>query len=143
MVHGIVMLIASTSYLTQARIVQLHDVVTVDILPPTKPPRPSVRGASMARYIGSKYTVAKPTISADRTVVIEQVQVQPRGTHAAIHRPSSVQPQTVLEFSNKVVKLDSAIQPTIPASFRTTPIAYPSVLLRQLKLGRQTEKSYR
>ncbi len=116
MIHGIVMLIASTFYITQARIVRLHDVVTVDILPPTKPPRPSVRGASMARYIGSKYIVAKPTISADRTVVKEQVQVQPRGTHAAIHRPSSIQPQTVLEFSNKVVKLDSAIQPTIPAS---------------------------
>ena len=132
-IHGVIMLIASISYIPQTkrtytRTERLKDTASVEFFPPKKPPRPSVRGGSMARYIGSKYMVAKPTVSADRTAVTEQVQVQPRGTSAVIHRPSSVQPQTVLEFSNKVVKLDSPIQPTIPASSvprRSPPVSAP------------------
>ena len=78
-----------------------------------KPPRPIVRGGGMAKYI-AKYMVVKPTISADRSFVMGQVQVQPRVTTAAVVRPaSSVHPQTVLEFSSKVVKLDSAIPPQL------------------------------
>ena len=110
-IHGIIMLIASTFYITQT--VQFKDAVSVEILPPTKPPRPIVRGGGMAKYI-AKYMVVKPTISADRSFVMGQVQVQPRVTTAAVVRPaSSVHPQTVLEFSSKVVKLDSAIPPQL------------------------------
>ena len=106
-IHGIIMLIASTFYITQT--VQFKDAVSVEILPPTKPPRPIVRGGGMAKYM-----VVKPTISADRSFVMGQVQVQPRVTTAAVVRPaSSVHPQTVLEFSSKVVKLDSAIPPQL------------------------------
>ncbi len=117
MIHGIIMLITTTFYTTQARIERLQDVLTVEILPPTEPPRPSVRGGEMARYIATKYMVTKPIVASDRSFVTEQVQTQPRTTTAAVDRPArSVQPQTVLEFSNKVVKMDSVIQPTIPAS---------------------------
>ena len=129
MLHGIIMLIVSTFYTTQARIEKLQDVFTVEILPPTEPPRPSVRGGGMARYIATKYMVTKPTVASDRSFVTEQVQAQPRTTTAAVDRPArSVQPQTVLEFSNKVVKLDSAIAPTIPASSvrrRSLPVSAP------------------
>ena len=114
-IHCIIMLIASIFYIPRTE--RLKDVVSVEILPPVKPPRPSVRGGGMARHIATKYMVAKPTISADRSVIMKQVQTQPRVTiHAAISPAPSVQPQTVLEFSNKVVKMDSAIGPTIPAS---------------------------
>ena len=108
MVHGIIMLIASTFYTTQARIEKLQDVFTVEILPPTEPPRPSVRGGGMARYIATKYMVAKPTVASDRSFVTEQVQTQPRNTIGVVDRPApSMQPQTVLEFSNKIVKMDA------------------------------------
>ena len=132
-IHGMIMLIASISYISQTkrtytRTERLKDSANVEFFPPKKPPRPSVRGGSMARYIANKHTV-KPTISADRTVVIEQVEVQPRGTTPAVVRPArSVHPQTVLEFSNKVVKLDSAIQPTVPGSSvqrRPLPVTAP------------------
>lgn len=111
------------------------DVVSVEILPPVKPPRPSVRGGGMARHIATKYMVAKPTISADRSVIMEQVQTQPRVTiHAAISPAPSVQPQTVLEFSNKVVKMDSAIGPTIPAS-SVQPQSLPVSAPQAAKIG--------
>ena len=57
-IHGIIMLIASTVYITQTvRFIECYgdrtpnrkDVVNVEIFPPTKPPRPQVRGGSMAK----------------------------------------------------------------------------------------------
>ena len=126
-IHGIIMLIAGTFYITQTE--RLIDRINVEILPRTKPPRPIVRGGGMARYMASKYLVAKPTISTDRSIVTKQVQIQPRGPGSGeIVRPASIQPQTVLEFSNKVVKLDSAIQPTIPGFSvrrRSLPVSAP------------------
>ena len=117
-IHGIIMLIASAVYIAQTvRFIECYgdrtpnrkDVVNVEIFPPTKPPRPQVRGGSMAKYM-----VVKPTISADRSFVMGQVQVQPRvTTHAVVRPASSVHPQIVLEFSKKVVKLDSAIGMTV------------------------------
>ena len=110
-IHAVLLLIASTFHITRTE--RLKDVVNVQILPPTKPPRPHVRGGSMAKYI-AKYMVVKPTISADRSFVMGQVQVQPRiTTHAVVRPASSVHPQTVLEFSNKVAKLDSPIGMTV------------------------------
>ena len=126
-IHGIIMLIAGTFYITQTE--RLKDRMNVEILPRTKPPRPIVRGGGMARYMASKYLVAKPTISTDRSIVTKQVQIQPRGPGSGeIVRPASIQPQTVLEFSNKVLKLDSAIQPTIPGLSvrrRSLPVSAP------------------
>ena len=118
-IHAVLLLIASTFYITRTE--RLKDVVSVEILPPTKPPRPSVRGGGMARYIATKYMVVKPTISADRSFVTEQVQTQPRvTTHAVVRPASSVHPQTVLEFSNKVVKMDSAIGVTTSGDVTAT-----------------------
>ena len=119
-IHAVLLLIASTFHITRTE--RLKDVVSVEILPPTKPPRPIVRGGGMAKYI-AKYMVVKPTISADRSVVVEQVQTQPRiTTHAVVRPASSVHPQTVLEFSNKVVNLDSPIGITVA----TAPSAAPA-----------------
>ena len=71
-IHAVLLLIASTFHITRTE--RLKDVVSVEILPPTKPPRPIVRGGGMAKYI-AKYMVVKPTISADRSFVMGQVQV--------------------------------------------------------------------
>jgi hypothetical protein len=148
-IHGIIILIASAVYITRTE--RLKDAVSVEILPPTKPPRPIVRGGRMAKYI-AKYMVVKPTISADRSVVVEQVQTQPRiTTHAVVRPASSVHPQTVLEFSNvrpassvqrKVVNLDSPIGITVATAPSAAPAnighgmnRYRLDLLLPLKLG--------
>jgi hypothetical protein len=128
-IHAVLLLIASTFHITRTE--RLKDVVNVQILPPTKPPRPIVRGGRMAKYI-AKYMVVKPTISADRSFVMGQVQVQPRiTTHAVVRPASSVHPQTVLEFSSKVVKLDSAIPPQLnpPNGVRPASSVHPQTVL--------------
>jgi Ca-activated chloride channel family protein len=118
-IHGIIILIGSTVYITQTA--QFKDAVSVEFLSPTKTPLPQVRG-SLAQL------VAKPISPMDRSFLVEQVQIQPRGTSDAIVRASSIQPETVLEVANKVVKLDSAIQPTIPefsVRRRSLPVSAP------------------
>ncbi|MYE90615.1 VWA domain-containing protein, partial [Candidatus Poribacteria bacterium] len=119
-IHCVIMLIANAVHITQTE--RFKEVVSVEIFPPTKPSRPSVRGGSMAKYI-AKYMAAKPTISANRPVNVEEVQTQPRvTTHAAVPAPS-IHPQTVLEFSNKVVKLDAPINPNVPKVSNPMPTA--------------------
>lgn len=105
-IHGIIILIGSTVYITQTA--QFKDAVVVELLSPQQTPLPQVRKPVIKPLF-------KPIIPSDRVFLVEQSQVQPRITTPAIVRRSrSIQPQTVLEFSNKVAKLDSAIQPTVP-----------------------------
>ena len=105
-IHGIIMLLGSTIYITQT--VRFKDAVSVEFLSPKKPPRPQVRRALIK-------PVVKPIIPIDRSFLLEQGEVQPRVTTHAVARPApSVQPQTVLEFSNKVAKLDAPINPNVP-----------------------------
>ena len=105
-IHGITMLIGSTVYITQT--VRFKDAMSVEFLSPKKPPRPQVRRALIK-------PVVKPIIPIDRSFLLEQGQVQPRVTTHAVARPApSIQPQTVLEFSNKVAKLDAPINPNVP-----------------------------
>ena len=104
-IHGIIMLIGSTVYITQ--VVQFKDLVGAEILPSKEPPLPQVRKPIIKPVI-------KPIIPIDRSfLLMEESQVQPRTTTHAVVRPaSSVQTQTVLEFSNEVVKMDSAMGAT-------------------------------
>lgn len=119
-IHGIIILIGSTVYITQTA--QFKDVVVVELLSPEQTPLPQVRKPLFK-------PVTKPIIPQNRSFLVEQAQKQPRGPGSGvIVRAPSIQPQTVLEFSNKVVKLDSAIQPTIPGSSvrrRTSPASAP------------------
>ena len=126
-IHGMIMLIASISYISQTkrtytRTERLKDTASVEFFPPKKPPLPQVRKPLIT-------PVVKPTVPIDRSFLAAQSQVEPRvTTHAAVRPAPSVHPQTVLEFSNKVVKLDSAIQPTIPISSvprRSPPVSAP------------------
>ncbi len=104
-VHGVAFFIAGVYLVTQTQ--QFKDLVGTDILQAKEPPKPQVRKPVIK-------PVVKPTVPTTNTVVVEQVQVQPRVTTAAVVRPTSVQPQTVLEFSNKVVKLDAPLNPNVP-----------------------------
>lgn len=124
-IHCIIMLIASAVLITQTERLEVNygsiewikDVVPVEILPPTKLPHPHVRGSIVKHIIKAIKPVVKPTVPINKSFLVEESQVQPRvTTHTAVRPARSVQPQTVLEFSNKVVKMDSGIQPTIPAS---------------------------
>ena len=102
--HGIAAFIAGVYLVTQTQ--QFKDLVGAEVLQAKEPPKPQVRKPVIK-------PVVKPTVPTTSTVVVEQVQVQPRVTTAAVVRPTS-QPQTVLEFSNKVVKLNAPINPNIP-----------------------------
>ena len=117
-IHGIIMLIASAVYIVQTvrfidcygdRIPNRKDAVSVEIFSPTRPPRPQVRAGRIPLLVRWRMPI-------DRSVLIaEDVQVQPRGPATTILRPTSAgHPQTILEFSNKVVKLDSPMQIVIP-----------------------------
>jgi hypothetical protein len=57
--------------------------------------------------------VVKPTVPTE-TQVVQQVTPTPRVTTAAIVRTTQFKPQTVLEFSNRVVKIEAPVNPNIP-----------------------------
>ncbi|MCE2394573.1 von Willebrand factor type A domain-containing protein [Candidatus Poribacteria bacterium] len=109
LLHCIIMLVASIFY--AARTAQFRQPEGLKGLPSEPPLVPQVRTSVITPIIKP---VVKPTVQISRTVVVEQVQVQPRSTTHAIVRPTSAgHPQTMVEFSNKVVKMDSAIPPQL------------------------------
>ena len=119
LLHCIIMLVASIFYAAQpARFRQPEGLKGL----PSEPPLvPQVRTPVITPIIKS---VVKPTVPMRRTVVVEQVQVQPRSTTHAIVRPTSAgHPQTVLEFFNKVAKLDAPINPNVPKVVNPMPTA--------------------
>jgi hypothetical protein len=58
-------------------------------------------------------TIPKPVISSEQPVVTT-VQVTPRIATSAMVRTTTIQPETVLEFSNKYVAFDAKINPNAP-----------------------------
>ena len=103
-IHGIIIFIAGLVLVTQTE--QFKDLVGAEVLEAKEPPKPKVRKPVVKPVI-------KPTVPTQNTVVVEQVQVQPRVTTAFVAK-SSFQPQTVLEFSNQTVKVEAPINPNVP-----------------------------
>lgn len=103
-IHGAILLIASFYLATQTK--QFQDLLGAEMLEVKEPPKPKVRKPVVKPVI-------KPTVPTQNTVVVEQVQVQPRVTTAFVAK-SNFQPQTVLEFSNQTVKVDAPINPNVP-----------------------------
>jgi len=101
--HGVAALIIGVYLVTQTP--QFKDLVGAHVLVSPEPPKPKVRKQVIKPM--------KPATLTDNTLVVEQVQVQPRVTTAAVVRTSTFEPQTVLEFSNKVVKLDQSMAPKV------------------------------
>ena len=102
--HGVAVLILGVYLVTQTP--QFKDLVGAQVLESPEPPKPQVRKQVLKKI--------KPAVPMDNTVVVNQVQVQPRVTTAAVVRTTTFEPQTVLEFSNRVVKLDQPINPNVP-----------------------------
>ncbi len=104
-VHLIIILLVGVYFVTQTE--KFQDVVGLQFSKPTKPPKPKVR-----KPIVKKFT--RPIVQTDQTVVVEQVQVQPRVTTAFAPKATIVTPQAVLEFSNQAIKVDVPINPNVP-----------------------------
>ena len=102
--HLVIAFIAGLYLVSQTQ--QFKDLVGAEVLQPKEPPKPKVRKPVVKPVI-------KPTVPTQNTVVVEQVQVQPRVTTAFVAK-SSFQPQTVLEFSNQSIKVDAPINPNLP-----------------------------
>ena len=102
--HAVIAFIAGIYLVTQTE--QFKDLVGAEVLQPKEPPKPKVRKPVVKPII-------KPTVPTRNTVIVEQVQVQPRVTTAFVAK-SSFQPQTVLEFSNQTVKVEAPINPNVP-----------------------------
>ena len=136
-IHCIIMLIGSTIYITQT--VQFKDALSVEFLSSKETPRPQVQRSLIKR-------VVKPTIPKDRSFLLEQGQAQPRVTTQAAVRPApSVQPQTVVEFSNKVAKLDAPINPNVPkvvSPMATAPTAAPARIGRGIGSAVQVKVAF-
>jgi len=81
--------------------------VETTFLEPKKPPKPKARETAV------KKPVIKPTVPTE-TMAVQQFQVTPRVTTAAIIRTTTVTPQTAIEFSNKVVKVEAPVNPNVP-----------------------------
>ena len=110
LLHCIIMIIASTFYTPRTQTNQLKDAVTVEMLSPIK--------RRMSLLVSRVRPMDKPVLA------VETVQMQPRiTTHAAARPATSIQPQTVLEFSNKVAKLDAPINANVPKAVGPTATA--------------------
>ena len=105
LLHGILIAIAGLYLVTKTQ--TFKDLVGVETFDPPDPPKPKVRKPTPRREI-------KPIVPQENTVVVEQVQVQPRLTTAFAPKTPNVTPQTVLEFSNQAVKVDAPINPNVP-----------------------------
>ena len=101
-IHCVIMLIASIFYAAQTtRFRQPRGLIGVpsqlSLIPPVRAP------------------VIRPTVPRGRSDVVDQPQAQPRvTTHVSVRSAPSIQPQTVLEYSNKALKLDAPINPYVP-----------------------------
>ena len=103
-VHGVVFIIAGIYLVTQTQ--QFKTYIGAEVLQAKEPPKPQVRKPV--------FKTVKPTVPTTSTVIVEPVQVKHRITTARLVRPTSVQPETVLDFSNKMVKLEDPINPNMP-----------------------------
>ncbi|RKU13325.1 hypothetical protein C6502_02870 [Candidatus Poribacteria bacterium] len=103
-VHGVVFVIAGIYLVTQTQ--QFRDRFGAEVLQAKEPPKPQVRKPVI--------TPIKPTVPTTNTMVVEQVPVEHRVTTALAVRTTSVKPETVLKFSDKMVKLEAPIKPNMP-----------------------------
>ena len=105
LIHVVLILIAGVYFVTQTE--TFKDLVGVQFAKQPEPPKPKVRKPIVRQ-------LTKPIVPTEETVVLEQVQVQPRLTTAFAPKTPDVQQETVMEFSNQVVKVDAPINPNVP-----------------------------
>lgn len=103
--HGVVALVVGM-YMVYTESETVQRWVETTFLEPKKPPKPKTREPV-------RKPVIKPTVPTE-TQVVQRVEVTPRVTTAAVVRTTTFKPQTVLEFSNRVVKVEAPVNPNVP-----------------------------
>lgn len=101
---GIALIVGVYMVYTESETVQKW--VETQFLEPKKPPKPKARKPV-------RKPIIKPTVPTE-TQVVQQVKITPRVTTAAIVKTTTFKAQTVLEFSNRTVKVEAPINPNVP-----------------------------
>ena len=109
LLHLVLVAIAGLYFVTQTQ--TFKDLVGIETFDPPDPPKPKVRKPIVKQ-------IMKPIVPVENTVVVEQVQVQPRLTTAFAPKTTQNIQQPVLEFSNQAVKVDAPINPNVPKVVR-------------------------
>jgi hypothetical protein len=105
-VHGVAA--AALSIYIVAQHPKVQELIETTFLDAKQTPKPRKRAPVVK-------TVPKPVVSTEESVSVQQVQVVPRITTAAIAvRTTLDTPSNVLEFSNKYVRFDSYVNPNVP-----------------------------
>ena len=103
--HFVIALIAGLYLISQTD--YFVDVFDIGFLE-TEPPKPPIVREPVIRE------PIRPSVSPQRTVVSEPVQVKPHVTKA-LDKPTVFRPQQVLEFTNLVVKVAAPMNPNVPS----------------------------
>ena len=104
--HG-VLLLALTVYLAYTQSEQIQEFVASTFLKPKQAEKPKERPKEFK-------PIVRPTIPTEQPIVVQDVQVVPRVTTAAVVRAPRVTASTVLEFSAQPVRHDVRITPNVP-----------------------------
>ncbi|RKU37513.1 hypothetical protein C6495_01750, partial [Candidatus Poribacteria bacterium] len=103
--HFVIALIAGLYLISQTD--YFVDVFDIGFLE-TEPPKPPIVREPVIRE------PVRPSVSPQRTVVSEPVQVKPHVTKA-LDKPTVFRPQQVSEFTNLVVKVAAPMNPNVPS----------------------------
>ena len=102
--HLVVAIVTGIYLITQTS--RFQEFIGVEMLQLKVPPGPKVRKPIVKSAI-------KPTVPTQNTIVVEQIQAQPRVMDALVEKHIS-QPRTVLEVSKQTVKVNPPIDPNVP-----------------------------
>ena len=104
--HGMILLVLG-AYIAYTQSPQIQEFVASTFLKPQKTEKPKERPKEFK-------PIVRPTIPTEQPVPVQDVQVVPRVTTAAVVRAPRVTASTVLEFSATPVRHDVRIAPNVP-----------------------------
>ena len=102
--HLVIAFVTGIYLITQTP--RFQDLIGAEVLQLKVPPGPKVRKPVVKPAI-------KPTVPERNSVVVEQVQFQPRVTAAFVEK-LVFQPRTVLEISKQTIKVNPPMDPNVP-----------------------------
>lgn len=105
LLHSLFALLVGT-YMVYTESKTIQKWIETRFLEPKEPPKPEARKLV-------KKPVVKPTVPTE-TQVVQRVEVTPRVTTDTVVRTTTFKPQTVLEFSNKMAKVEAPVNPNVP-----------------------------
>ena len=104
--HGAILLVLG-AYIAYTQSPEIQEFVASTFLKPQNPEKPKERPKEFK-------PIVRPTIPTEQPVPMQDVQVVPRVTTAAVVRAPRVTASTVLEFSATPVRHDVRIVPNVP-----------------------------